>query len=850
MKYYNIFLSIVAAAAMTACSDEADAPVMPDTSEGITINVECTDMLPEALLSRAGEDLGPAKTAEEKRINRLHLFFFDKESGEFLTMNTAQQDGANLFRPYHVVDVADGQQAAVTIPKDAFVNQEKLTNIIIYAVANVTCREENCDHKSSSFRTKFTSEGHICHGDKNDATKEVTVDNLDVLHNWYYRPAIREDITKLPEGGMPMVGEFDSEGKAILSGNQRIEIKMKALMARVDVNVKLDANQTSHDHQLPSLRITSYGVNNMPTCVPFTELSADAETVLMDPDDMRKEALVEIPEAQRRTLLDGQEAATFSYYTYENVRDSLPDGVWNGYPVGVDVNNKDVAQRWKPSRAQKDVASSFVMYGDYVTHQGLQYKAGFRVYLGSNAVSNFQVFRNRCYINNISIRGLDYVRNDDDTRYTFDGRVNVKTDNPVYISIVNERKLDAHWNVVPMDVYLLRREAGETDLESYVDISIDPAAQSWLKMEKIDSIHMYDGMDGVDNADLYISRPAQKYTNEEMHRQPGNGARKYFTTNLFPTGNETPDSKLQTSLRISGPVDKSRTRIYFYVDENVSTQDRTATITVVYNNKNNDRRERTLEFDQRGLLLVNGTSSSTTPFYIEYYEEYIDHRDPLDQHEQDNAYYDGLPWARENAWLATNAVIGQSGLGGNWSPFNPCEVYNNGLQMTNYIFNNLSGDVAPMTEMMTYPEKIPASAIHYCYAKNKRSGDGTVLNADWYMPGIRELEAAITTYYSTFPEFQENYYWSAATAKDPNTSIIFGTSAQENENATHARATMYHPGSSSKYVESGSKNNDHLYTGGGNKDKGGNHGSVNSGKAPKTTVFRVRACRRANGVSN
>lgn len=847
MKYYNIFLSIVAAAAMTACSDEADVPVMPDTSEGITINVECTDMLPEALLSRAGEDLGPAKTAEEKRINRLHLFFFDKESGEFLDMVNQDQDGENLFRPYHVVDVADGQQAAVTIPKDAFVDQANLTNIIIYAVANVTCQDKNCDHKSSYFRTTFTPDGHICHGAKDNANTEVTVDNLEVLRNWYYRPAIREDITKLPEGGMPMVGEFDSEGKAILSGNQRIEIKMKALMARVDVNVKLDANQTSHDHQLPSLRITSYGVNNMPTCVPFTELAADAETVLMDPEhDMRKEALVEIPEEQRRTLLDGQEAATFSYYTYENVRKPLPDSEWNGYPAGVKETEEEVSQRWKPSRAQKDVASSFVMYGDYVTHQGLHYKAGFRVYLGSDVVSKFDVYRNRCYINNISIRGLDYVRNDDDTRYTFDGRVNVKTDNPVYISIVNERKLDAHWNVVPMDVYLLRREAGETDLESYVDISIDPAAQSWLKMEKVDSIHMYDGMDGVDNADLYISRPAQKYINGEMHRQPGNGARKYFTTDLLG------DNNLKTSLRISGPVDKSRTRIYFYVDENVSTQDRTATITVVYNNKNNDRRERTLEFDQRGLLLVNGTSSSTTPFYIEYYEEYIDHRDPLDQHEQDNAYYDGLPWARENAWLATNAVIGREDYTVlpvyTWRPFNPCNVYDNGLQMTNYIFNNLSANVAPMTEMMTYPENIPASAIHYCYAKNKRNADGTVSNADWYMPGIRELESAITTYYSTFNEFQDNYYWSSATAKAPDQG------GREYENATYARATKYRrpdAGTDQRpYVESGSKNDDDLYTGLGNKDKGGNHGAYHSGKAPKTRVFRVRACRRANGVSN
>lgn len=144
---------------------------------------------------------------------------------------------------------------------------------------------------------------------------------------------------------------------------------------------------------------------------------------------------------------------------------------------------------------------------------------------------------------------------------------------------------------------------------------------------------------------------------------------------------------------MSGPGNHSRSRIYFYVDENASTHDRSATVYITYNNKEGDKRERTLELDQRGLLLVNGTSSSsTTPFYIEYYEEYIDHRDPLDKHEQENTYYTGLPWAREGAPLANRTVIGRSEeiLYG-WTPFNPCNVYetDEAIRMNNYILNLL-----------------------------------------------------------------------------------------------------------------------------------------------------------------
>lgn len=837
MKTRNILAgaAFILLGGLCSCGSDMDAAAPALPSGGITIAASCNDMLPQTPLTRA-DDPTP-KNAEEKRIRTLHLFFFDAD-GNFLVPTNS-----DTFSAYYRLEVPEGQPAALSISDNTFVDQENLTGVQVYAVANVY---------GNRFRTRWTPEGDIVNGDSKDPGKEVTVERLQNLRDWLYRPTPREDISLLPEPGMPMVGL--TAGVNLSLPNQTVQIEMRALMARVDVSVRLDASQTNHDRSLPTLEILSYGVRNMPYFVPFTppaEAAADAtltevtEIPADNPDGtndfIARERVVPY---RGRILHDQQTAATFSYYTYENVQRPDPvkyapyeDG--SGYPDGVEADDESAIQRWKPTFADRN-ASSLVLKGIYVTHQELTYQADFNIYMGKNTYNNFEVRRNCCYKNNITICGLDYVHNEDEHVYTFDGRVNVVTENPLYIAIVNERKLDAHWNVVPMDLYFLRRESGTVDLESYVDVSlVDPAtgrAPDWIRMELVDSMTMLRGKTGDD----FIAGG---------DFEAGTGARKYFYTNLV-----TETLRDNTAIRVSGPEHRSRSRIYFYVDENASTQDRSATVYITYNNRLGDRRPRTLELDQKGLLLVEGTDhGADMPFYIEYYEEYIDHRDPLDRHKQDNTYYDGLPWAREGAYLATNVVIGQSNAVGVWNPFNPCNVYNNGLQMTRYVFNDRAADVASMNTMMTYPEGIPASAFHYCYAKNRRNPDGSY-EENWYLPGISEVEAAIAKYYPTFEEFQNNYYWSSAAAKDPNHSIIL---ARENENATYARATMYFPperipageSQGNPWVQSGSKGPGDNYTGGGNKAKGGNHGEYRSGRAPKTVPFRIRACRRAEGVT-
>lgn len=140
--------------------------------------------------------------------------------------------------------------------------------------------------------------------------------------------------------------------------------------------------------------------------------------------------------------------------------------------------------------------------------------------------------------------------------------------------------------------------------------------------------------------------------------------------------------------------------------------------------------------------------------YVEAYEEYISHYDPLNEFEG-NYIYDGLEWGLNGEYLGSNFII--QGEDDTW-----CNVYYNGAEATQHIITK-----AGQSEM-NLNEK-PRSAAEYCYNKNKRNSSGNVQGmtkvSGWFLPGIRQLEAILTSYYNTYPEFQHNFYWSSAAGK-------------------------------------------------------------------------------------
>lgn len=456
-------------------------------------------------------------------------------------------------------------------------------------------------------------------------------------------------------------------------------------------------------------------------------------------------------------------------------------------------------------------------------------------YLGANHTDNFQVKRNHQYKNNITIKGLT-SQNIETGEYTLDARVNIEEDdNEFYIAMLRERNHDAHFCVTPMDVYMFADKATknptmEVILGEVPDGSETPVTvPDWIRMEKIKASDMEKGTVTESGFTAY-----DEGSNTGTHLAvgtawtAGNGKRAFFTKGLVTR------TLSETGKRVT--VDNSRDRIYFYIDENLSTtENRRTTVTLIYKENGKEIKRRTVVLEQVHLLSVNMRDGGT--LYMEQYEEYLDHYDPLDEYSTDQVYT-GLPWADKNSNLDNYTI-----------PRLYKERYNllSGYEEPGQVFN----DGHPYTPFVVYLlaqgrmtlQDIPKSAFQYCYNRNKRNVDGSISTdygtwgifttnyyerenkSKWFLPGIRQMEDALTQYYTVFGEFQDNYYWSASAGEREN-----GSSGQS---SVRARATKVLPDGS--YANSG-----------GGDGEGADHYAYelgNGGYALRTTSLRIRAFR-------
>ena len=760
---------------LTACTNEEDSAFQPvSQTDGFRIEAVSQNMLIQQVTTRSAI----AKDDAEKKINQLYLFFFGPD-GNYLQAN----EGTDLFKGY----MAPGQSVtAVNIPTEAFTgeNATAASHATVYALANVAL-EVISDNDGDGFPDNFPSEG------KEGKTPKQLFDEF-LYDPINYSSYSRDDITKLPEEGMPMVGKTTSTVNLTSKGT--LTLQLKALMARIDVNISVKADHSDATGRLPRLQMAEWGVYNMPTAIPLIEPSTGLSTL-----NGKKRDMTEI--LNNEVAYNNGEAIELSFYMFENLQNADKDST-GYYPAG--INTEYDKQRWKPKFAGKD-ATYFKMRAFYSTYNedgsgNATYEATFTFYLGANPTYDFKVARNRHYLNNVTISGLMNVGTNED-HTTFDARVNItEQNNPYFIAMMRERDHDAHFCITPMDVYLFDEEENPT---MTVEIA-DADNHTWIRMEKVPAENMANGTipEGWDT-DKYIVASTYGYTNPNWHA--GNGKRKYFTTTLM---DELKDNTSYT-------LNTTRDRIYFYLDENLSTKERSATINITYKADNEtEPRHRTIEIVQHGLMRVDVAPDAGEGYpngqtiYVEAYEEYLEHHDPLDEHTND-AMYNGLEWGLNQFWLNTHGLL-INGLYGNWQ-----NVYFNGLEATNNIIDKAGQKVMDLNAQ-------PASAAQYCNNKNKRNNsNGEVPSSDygWFLPGIRQLEAILTTYYNQYPEFQQHFYWSSSAGKRR-------VAASYPEDYEYARAT--------KALSNGFAPSDvnDVYTG----------ETGTTGKTPRTGVYlRIRA---------
>ena len=786
---------------LTSClQDNEFYPSQQEQSNYLTLTLQSDRLLPQQVATRAADPKGDL----EKKINYLHIFFFGAD-GNYL--DNYEQNGKVRFIAYQ-----ETSESMVKVDKAAVKEVDNNGVVQVYALANM--------NGYGLFDEKDQYNRPILEGGSShlDALKKKVLEYSNL------------EATKLqiPASGMPMLGNvsIDFNDDNLEKG---ITLGLSALMARVDFSIKLDAKLTNGN--LPMLYLQSYTVGNVPNKV---QLLPDVNTT-----DMTTMGANTVTINNHALIYNKNGEISFTFYMFENLQ-----GKVNGYSYPGGTTASDYP-RYKPLLAGDRPAAYVDLNTVYTTYDGIDNVIIYRLYLGSNHTNCFDVKRNHQYKNDITIKGITKNTEVGQNYFTYDARVTVEN-SEYYVSVLNEKALDAHFNVLPMDVYFLGdnaigrklevclgekkvtindKEYGDTEY-CYYDNNNNVstfAAEPWIRMEKIPAIHMTNGSLPEGTSDTHV--------NVTGSYQPNNGIRKFFTENL-----------VTNTLKESGKsiiANASRDRIYFYIDENLGDNERIGTITLKYYEKINPESDTYelkatdyFQIKQLPLLKVaissdgkaegytDGAKNPYTTIWMEQIEEYLESYDPLDTYTSNNMF-EGLPWGFKGSNMLSFSSLYGNKIVVNGTNYTISDFDSN--YYMGYVYTTILMQISNLgnnsTDDLTLKNK-PANAAQYCYHRNKRLSDGKVENttaasihdglfsdyyeliygnitSKWFLPGIRQMEVALKGYYNKFSEFQGNFYWSSASGKSGDAKNN-ARATKIDENGVYVESSGTNPGAKSR----------------------------------------------------
>lgn len=651
-------------------------------------------------------------------------------------------------------------------------------------------------------------------------------------------------VKDVPANGFPMMGSLgntldiegiESDGKTLIlkpkqtdanvdglptingTPTDNLEIPLKSMYAKFSFTIAVKPDQEIVGNKAPRFDLVSYEVNNIPATVDSNSSTNDDNAVIASSGavDMGNYA-------------QGATTATFDFYLPERylkpsitiIDDVLPTELQKGtYDKAVDKDqngyrdeDEKYHQRYKNKLVGQNQKATYVtINGKYTDHQGHAYDVAYNIYLGGNNYDNFDVIRNTHYDNSVTIRGIS--ASDDQATNTngiaIDWRVNVERSTPLVINLRRESLLDAHFEVRPLRLRLVGDNIPTGTSATVTILNEDGTANNvpgWIRLE------------------------ASGNSTDHITSGVSAGKRKYFTVDLV-----TKTLAANTSITVSNLTANNQT-LWIYVDENTDTKSRAAIVRITYDGVNKD-----YKIVQNGLYSVVGADSGNT-YYIEQYEEYLYNYDAEDSYGQTKQ--EGMPWGLNGVQLSRihdSFICNETNS--DWTSFiskNPIkydfyigkhdddndssdEYTKDGGTLHNYAGQEFTKEIAENPnsgiEYLTMADQAE-SAVEYCYNRNKRNADGTV-DVQWYLPSADELEDFIVPAYSTFEEFQDNYYWTSQPAYIRNAFYYEYRTTRQNawfpgdardtyaftiyeDNKTHARATkVVYNNSKYDYVPSG-----------------------------------------------
>lgn len=530
-----------------------------------------------------------------------------------------------------------------------------------------------------------------------------------------------------------------------------------------------------------------------------------------------------LPLPSKTTVYHNSSATTDEYLEFEfympehKVTPFYNRTTYKGYPDNIP---DDLKQYFKPRLVaptsvggvpETKIAPFVRIHGTYTDHNAQINEVSYDIYLGQNEIDDFEVKRNQQLNNQIIITGLTNHKDaypDVEGNVSIDHRVTM-TSKGYNLSMEREAILDAHFEVRPLDVELspggsmtiiipeqyrswiamesdakAREAAGTANSSLYVDnTTLRGGVRKYFTNDLVSELTeantgkielQYNG-DGettdIQRIWLYIDENPNVYDETGTAKQASEGGTHTVTQNLYRLG-----------------------KLNFYFAQN-ATPDTTATPTTIVN------------LQQWNLWRV-WNAKGTRYYDIEHEEEY------LNNYVSDAQYggtQDGMPWGLEGIILsnsrkaayidANNGLLGAiiDAFGGSYDSWINSMIDESGLapfydfylerdnRPLNVGFRNHSGRVFNAEIIKTLNslydsttdtdlkkqlqvEQLrlidnPQSAIAYCYHKNKRSKDGVVETANWYLPAIDEIEEISMGAYDEFDQvFQNQKYWSCQPA--------------------------------------------------------------------------------------
>lgn len=776
---------------ISSCVDKEDL-LLPDSGskDSSTLLIASVDNFDRHDVTTKADDVTAAETA----INDLSVLLFGKVGNDaelqLLTDKPLYIDGAKLNFLINTSKDTDGNVIGGHI-----YNIQEPNNILSINTSNVTsCRLYIVANMQSFIEAK----GNDVKTETGFLTTAYSFTPQGMFNN---QTGIYEDVDLSDigtrEGGFPMMGYTD-EVSLSQSSQNAITVTMKKLFAKVNFKflVKLDADGPGTVNKItePYFDPTSWRVYNVPANITLGT-DVDGEDKVFSTDASYDFEFNLASSKQDGKIYDstGDDYFGFTFYIPEHV--VTPARTRNNVSVG--QQEEHLLQCWKPTFCDDNQSPTYVeIIGDYSDHQGYISTVTYRLYLGQNEIDDFNVYRNQELNNIVTVKGLTNHDEANETTVSIDHRVHISSTG-YSIALERETLLDSHFEVRPM---LITVQKGYT-------VSVKVPKYAWFAAESAD--------DPLAESGYYDSQKPglRKYFTTNLVSDLWKGT--------------TGDYKIFEFEADDVPEGGSKTHtLWFYFDENVNMKYddkdkegsdplfREGTVEVFLNETQSDIAAGTVEPDRRfafrqmSLWAINSETLKTdgTPerqYGIEYFEEY------LYNYASDDNYgvtRDGMEWGLNNDMLSweysaiymdtydeagliaqlqamgwdqkalIDKAFGQVSINYDFylnddnPPTGAYINYYNGLDFTKRIVNKINIDDNVLT--LSGSNKLssgkehngPASAVEYCFNKNKRDTEGNVQKIHWYLPAIDETEEILEAGFDYFPVFQSKYYWSSQPA--------------------------------------------------------------------------------------